>query len=371
MTPAPRDLAGEYAAALGRHLEDGSEDGLNHAYELGRTAVREGMGMLKLAAMHQQALVGALLHRVATLEGARAAQRASEFFAESLVPYEMSRRGYQEANDVLLGANRELEQRVDSILHEYEDARDQLHEQRRIERLKNEFISIVSHELRTPLTAIHGALGLINNGLGGELSERGQQLLEVASRNSQRLVRLVDDILGLQKIESGALQFHLRPLELRPLLEQSVEANQTYAGRLGVGLALIAHPPEFRVYADPDRLMQVMTNLLSNAAKFSPRGDTVVVAAERQGTVVRVSVTDRGPGIPEEFRHRVFQKFAQADSSTTREKGGTGLGLSISKAIIERLGGRIGFTTGPGTGTTFHFDLPEWRQEAAPKAAPA
>jgi signal transduction histidine kinase len=115
--------------------------------------------------------------------------------------------------------------------------------------------------------------------------------------------------------------------------------------------------------------MQVMTNLLSNAAKFSPRGDTVVVAAERQGTQVRVSVTDRGPGIPEEFRHRVFQKFAQADSSTTRDKGGTGLGLSISKAIIERLGGRIGFTTGPGSGTTFHFDLPEWRQEAGPKPA--
>jgi signal transduction histidine kinase len=357
-------LTGEYAMALGEHLEDGGEEGLHCAYELGRAAVRDGIGVLELAFLHQEALVAWLLRMLAAPDGAVAARRASEFLAESLAPFEMTRRGVQEANDSLKGINKELERRMEAVLHDYQDVRDQLHEQRRLERLKNEFISVVSHELRTPLTSIHGALGLISTGMGGDLSPRGKQLLEVACRNSERLVRLVGDILDLQKIESGAMQFHLRPIELRSLLEHSIEANQAYAAGLGVALALLARPAEARVYADPDRLVQVMTNLLSNAAKFSPSGDTVVVSAERHGDSIRVSVTDRGPGIPEDFRHRVFQKFAQADSSTTREKGGTGLGLSISKAIIERLGGRMGFTTGPGAGTTFHFELPEWRPDA-------
>jgi len=362
-----KSILDEYATALHEYLEFGGEAALLRAYQLGRGALAEGLGVLEMAALHQEALVSALLRMLAPDESTGIASRASEFFAESLAPFEMTRRGFQEANAILQDINKELEQRVQRMLRDYKLARDQLDEQRRMERIKNEFISVVSHELRTPLTSIHGALGLINTGLGGELSPRAKQLLDVAHRNTQRLVRLVDDILDLQKIESGAMPFHLRPLEIRPLLEQAIEANQAYASRLGVGLALAGTPSGVQIYADADRLMQVMTNLLSNAAKFSPPGETVLVTSTRLDGMIRVSITDRGPGIPEGFKEHIFQKFAQADSSTTREKGGTGLGLSITKAIVERLAGTIGFSTEPSAGTTFHFDLPEWRGEGGRK----
>jgi signal transduction histidine kinase len=353
---APEGLTLEYASALVDYLAGG-------AYQLGRNALAGGLGVLEMAALHQEALVTALLRMLAPEESAHTVRRASEFFAESLAPFEMTRRGFQEANTILRDINQELEQRVRRILEEYEAARDQLDEQRRVERLKNEFIAVVSHELRTPLTSIHGALSLLATGVAGDLPAQAHQLLEVAYRNSQRLVRLVDDILDLQKIESGAMQFHLRPVELRPLLEQAIEVNQAYAHRLGVELALAETPAAALVYADPDRLMQVLTNLLSNAAKFSPPGQSVRVAGARGSSAIRVTISDCGPGIPEEFKDRIFEKFAQADASTTREKGGTGLGLSISKAIVERLGGTIGFEARPEGGTDFHFELPEWRRE--------
>jgi signal transduction histidine kinase len=365
MKTAPRSLAQDYSLALRDYLDEGGEAGLMRAYQLGRAALADGMGVLEVAVLHQEALVASLLRRLAPPESTRSAQRAAEFFAECLAPFEMTRRGFLEANTILQDLNRELEQRVESILNEYEAARAKLDEQRRLERLKNEFISIVSHELRTPLTSIHGALGLIGSGLGGELSPRARQLLDVAYRNSQRLVRLVDDILDLQKIESGSMPFHFQPLELRPLLEHALEANQTYASALGVSIVLVEAVQGARVYADSDRMIQVMTNLLSNAAKFSPPGESVLVTATREHNELRVAVTDRGPGIPDEFRDRIFQRFAQADSSTTREKGGTGLGLSITKAIVERLGGTISFESPPEGGTTFHFDLPEWLPDPA------
>jgi len=364
MKAAVKGLAFEYSAALLEYLGGGGEAALLRAYQLGRAALAEGLGVLELAALHQETLVTVLLRMLAPDESGRIAERASEFFAESLAPFEMTHRGFQEANAILRNINRELEQRVQRILTDYETARTQLAEQRRIERLKNDFISIVSHELRTPLTSIHGALGLVNAGvLARGLSPQVSQLLDVAYRNSQRLVRLVDDILDLQKIESGAMAFHLHPLEMRPLLAQAIEANHAYANGLGVRLELLEAPTETRVYADPDRLMQVMTNLLSNAAKFSPPGETVSVQWSRRAGMVRVSVTDRGPGISEEFKERIFQRFAQADASSTREKGGTGLGLSITKAIVERLGGTIGFEARPDVGTTFYFELPEWREK--------
>jgi signal transduction histidine kinase len=368
MTPPPEGRTAEYATALVEYLAGGGEAALMRAYQLGRTALEEGLGVLEVAALHQDALVASLLRMLAPEESAQTARRASEFFAESLAAFEMTRRGFQEANAILRDVNQELEERVRRVLQDFETARDQLDQQRRMERLKNEFIAVVSHELRTPLTSIHGALSLIAAGIVGELPAQARQLVEVAYRNSQRLARLVDDILDLQKIESGAMPFHLRPLELRPLLEQAIEANQAYAHRLGVELVLGETPTGVLVYADGDRLMQVMSNLLSNAAKFSPPGQAVRVAASGDGGSLRVTITDRGPGIPEEFKERIFQKFAQADASTTREKGGTGLGLSITKAIVERLGGAIGFETRPEVGTTFHFELPEWRKDPVPRA---
>ncbi len=366
MKGAIRSLTDEYAGALREYLESGGEGPLFRAYQIGRNAVAEGLGVLEVAAVHQEALVLDLLQLLAPDESALIAKRASEFFAEALAPFEASRRGFQEATGVLRDLNRELQQRIEVALKDYKAAQDKLDERRRMEALKDEFISIVNHELRTPLTSIHGALGIINTRLGAELPEEARRLLDIAYRNSRRLTRLVDNVLDLQKIESGTVTFEVQTQPLRPLLEQAVEANQPYATQLGVTLVLEEAPPAVRVAVDGDRVIQVLTNLLSNAAKFSPPGERVAVSAASTAGRWRVAVTDHGPGIPESFRGRVFQRFAQADSSTTRPRGGTGLGLSICKAIVERMGGQIGFETTPGRGTTFYFDLP---MEGAPGEA--
>jgi signal transduction histidine kinase len=352
------ELTGRYSRALQDYLETGGEGALLQAYQVGRDALAQDLGVLEVAALHQEALVSALLQMLAPTESSRIAKKASEFFAETLAPFEMTHRGFQEANAILSDLNDELRRRVAVILRDYKVAQDQIDEHKKMERMKDEFISLVSHEFRTPLTSIHGSLGLLNSGLAAGLPEKARQLLEVAHRNSQRLVRLIGDVLDLQKIESGTMPLELRPLEIGPFLEQAIEANEAYGAQFRVSFVVNGVPPRLGIRADPDRLMQVITNLLSNAAKFSPSDRPVLVSAQRHGGVVRITVTDRGSGIPEEFRARIFERFAQADSSTTREKGGTGLGLSISKAIVERMGGHIGFETEVGAGTTFYVELP-------------
>jgi PAS domain S-box-containing protein len=226
------------------------------------------------------------------------------------------------------------------------------------ERVKDEFIAAVSHELRTPLTSIHGALSLMSGGMAGELSDKSAELIRIAKANSQRLVRLIDDILSIAKIESEKMKFRLQPLMLEDLVSQAIEANQDFAKQYDVVLQSYFNCADARVLADNDRLMQVMANLLSNAVKYSPKGGIVSVVTGAAGDYWRVSVVDTGPGIPESFHDKVFGKFAQADSKERRKVGGTGLGLSICKAIIDRLGGRIGFVSEPGVRTSFYFDLP-------------
>ena len=231
-----------------------------------------------------------------------------------------------------------------------------------IERMKNEFIAVVSHELRTPLSSIVGSLGLID--AMTNLSTEAKTLVRVARENSQRLVRLINDILDVEKLESDTLQIRLEPVELNALLRAAIVANQGYAQQFGVTLALTdGHGPAW-VNANSDQLMQVLANLLSNAAKFSPRGARVEVRLERAGSVFRVSVIDSGPGIGEEFRTRVFERFAQADSSTSRKLGGTGLGLAICRMIVNKLGGKIDFANAPGKGATFYFELAALAQAA-------
>jgi PAS domain S-box-containing protein len=238
-------------------------------------------------------------------------------------------------------------------------------ERQEVDRLKKEFVSTVSHELRTPLTSIRGALGLIVGGAAGEIPAQSRTLLDIAYKNTERLGRLVNDILDLEKIESGRMEFRLEFLEIGELLQTVLESNRAYADQYGVHLELRREVPNAWVWVDRDRLVQVFTNLLSNASKFSPQGAAVVMTLSRHGDGVRVSVADRGSGIPDEFRSRIFQRFQQADSSDTRQKEGTGLGLTITKSIVERLSGEILFDSHAGEGTTFHVDLPEHR---APEA---
>ena len=233
---------------------------------------------------------------------------------------------------------------------------------KRMDKLKREFISTVSHELRTPLTSIRGALSLARSGKLGEVPAQMAQLLQIAQNNAERLGRLVNDILDIDKLEFGQLELQLQQLPIYRLLEQALEHNQGYASRYGINLRLVSavpQPEQYWVEVDSDRLLQVMSNLLSNAIKFSHgRGEEVRVELSIEGDSARVAVHDQGMGIPEEFRARIFQKFAQADGSNTRHHEGTGLGLSICKIIIERLGGTIGFHSHEGQGSCFYFTLP-------------
>ena len=231
-------------------------------------------------------------------------------------------------------------------------------ERKKIDRLKNEFVSTVSHELRTPLTSIRGSLGLVAGGVAGDISAQAKGLIDIAYKNSERLVRLINDILDVEKIESGNMEMNLKQHELMSLINQSIEANRAYGESYGVSFRVTESLPGIQVNVDHDRLMQVMANLLSNAAKFSPADGEVEIAVRKWKHGVRVMVSDKGTGIPEAFHDRIFQKFSQADSSDTRQKGGTGLGLSISRAIIEKLGGEIGFESSAETGTVFYIDLP-------------
>jgi PAS domain S-box-containing protein len=232
-------------------------------------------------------------------------------------------------------------------------------ERRRVEAMKDAFVSTVSHELRTPLTSIAGSLGLLAGGAAGELPEKASRLIGIAHSNSQRLVRLINDILDVEKLESGRQPMTMEVLDLRDVARRSVEGVQGYADQLGVVLSLGEGEPA-PVRGDMDRLIQVVTNLLSNAAKFSPSGGEVSVGVNPETRIARLSVADRGPGIPDAFRARIFGKFAQADASDARAKGGTGLGLAIAREIAERHGGRLWFESQEGEGATFHLDLPLW-----------
>ena len=187
--------------------------------------------------------------------------------------------------------------------------------------------------------------------------------------SSQRLVRLVNDILDVEKFSAGQMRFEFQTVPLAHLVQQAVDANEGYARKFHVRIELKPIDPVCQVSVDPDRFIQVMSNLLSNAAKYSPPDGAVRVQAEMRGAHVRVSVRDDGPGIPEAFREHIFEKFSQADASSTREKGGTGLGLHIAKRFVEHMQGRIGFDSETGRGSTFWIELPAEAGRAAAESA--
>lgn len=226
-------------------------------------------------------------------------------------------------------------------------------ERKAIDEMKREFVATVSHELRSPLTGIVAALGLVREGSTGELPGKAREFVDLAYANSERLTTLVNDILDIERLEAGGIQLQPEPVLIDRLLERALALNAGYAERYGVRFVVATPNCGLKVEADPERLMQVVTNLLSNAAKHSPGTEVLIEARASEGRA-RVAVIDHGRGIDPAFRSRLFRKFEQAD----RTRGGTGLGLAISKGLIERMGGRIGCDSEPGRGSTFWIELP-------------
>jgi signal transduction histidine kinase len=225
-----------------------------------------------------------------------------------------------------------------------------------LDRLKDEFISTVSHELRTPLTAIRGALGLLSYGTLVELNDKAANLLRIAHANSERLLRLINDILDLERMQSGRARLAFRPVQLSQIVRQAIECMEPVAEAAGV--QLIHDATQVEIAADPDRVIQVLTNLLSNAVKFSPRDSTVSVLMRPDQNGVTLSVVDPGRGIPADKLETVFGRFQQVDASDSRQKGGTGLGLAICRTIVHQHSGRIWAERNPVKGTTFRVFLP-------------
>jgi signal transduction histidine kinase len=260
--------------------------------------------------------------------------------------------------------NRQLEAAVTARTAELQHSLQQLKtaydELQQLDLLKDQFISTVSHELRTPLTAISGALQLVLSGALAADKDKMQQLLNIANSNSKRLTLLINDLLDLEKLAANKMTIELTAQSLQPIVQRAVDENSTYGlerqvslhyqhdTSLNTGIALV----------NEHRLLQVLANLLSNAIKFSPAGGDVTILLQREGDIARISIIDQGPGIPEEFQPRLFQRFAQASSGNTRQHGGTGLGLALSRELMHAMHGDISFDSVPGEGSRFHLTLP-------------
>ncbi len=231
-------------------------------------------------------------------------------------------------------------------------------EQRRVARMKDEFVSTVSHELRTPLTSICGALAVLGRKAEDQLDPQSRLMLNMAAKNADRLNSLINDILDIEKLGSGNLAMEREPLDVAEVLRDACMQNRPFAHSHGVELSLEVGTAPLPLFGDPGRLLQVFTNLISNACKFSPRGSTVTITGERKADQIKVTVEDRGQGIPAEFRSQMFRRFAQADPSHRSGAVGTGLGLAITKAIVEKHDAVIGYESEIGVGTCFWVKFP-------------
>lgn len=232
-----------------------------------------------------------------------------------------------------------------------------------IERVKQEFVAMVSHDLRTPLTSIQGFLALLDTGMYGDLNEYGRESRTLADDNVRRLIALINDLLDIEKLESGNLQMEIGQTSLAEVFTRSVNSVAGFASLHHVEIEVV--PTTVSIMADPDRLVQVMVNLISNAVKFSPENGHVAVAVEDMEDWTRITVRDSGCGVPKQFHNAVFERFQQVSIADAKLKGGSGLGLAICKAIVEGHQGVIGVDSEEGEGSTFWFKIPKTRLPVA------
>lgn len=277
---------------------------------------------------------------------------------EDKVPYEVEFRMLQKHGEwSWFSARGQAIWDKDGVPYRMAGSQRDITDRKQVEQNVNEFFSTVSHELRTPLSAVKGSLRLIEGGLAGQISNEARELLDIALSSCERLIRLVNDILDLRKIEAGKLELHLKKVQARELVEEVLQGLASYADGHGVQLSNQC-ADAIAIEADRDRIVQVVTNLVGNAIKFSGSGAEVVVAAREEKGSVCFSVSDTGPGIPEDQHHLLFMKFKQLDASDSRRQDGTGLGLAICKAIVSQHHGRIGVESSQGKGSRFWFEIP-------------
>ena len=330
--PAPRH---QYAEALREYVGAGGEDSLLVGYSIGRETIAEGL--TSLVALHGEALKQVLTLDLAPQQLSAIIDRSTQFLEEALAPFEMTVRGFQEANDRLVRANVELQ---------------------RADEMEKRFLANMSHELRTPLNAILGfAELLIDEREGGFGSERRRTFLETIHRSGKHLLGLINDILDLAKVDAGQMTIEAESLAGPDAVAEVLGVVEPLARERGivleakVGLTI-------RIMADPSRLKQILLNLLSNAIKFTNEGGQVRVSARRQGAVVRFEVMDTGIGIAAKDQKRLFVEFQQLSAGLDRRQQGTGLGLALSKRLVELHGGTIGVRSVPKQGSTFWFTIP-------------
>ncbi|MBC7789853.1 MAG: hypothetical protein H7Z74_07890, partial [Anaerolineae bacterium] len=338
--------------------QGGASDGLVQARAVsageGRRLRREVvLLLLGMSATLATILVAAMRKITQTFQGfvrGAAAVAAGNYDGARVEHFRGGSREMHDLADVFEDISRNLEAREQIV-------RSDMLQLRELEQMKSDFVSTVSHELRTPLTSMRGALGLVLGGTAGPVEARARELLHIAFHNTERLIRLINDMLDIEKIESGHTGQRMERCDLGGVLRLTVAGLESYALENEVRVNLERDRPVF-VIGDSDRLVQVFTNLLSNAIKFSPRNSEVTIRLETEGPSARVTVADNGPGIPEEFHDRLFGRFQQAERTNTRKHGGSGLGLAIARAIVELHAGTIRFNTAIGAGTTFTVELP-------------
>lgn len=345
-------LTDAYAASLRAYLEGHGEEALLKGYDIGREAVASKLSVLEMTAVHQVALVRTLLARLAPEESRKIADMAAEFSAESLLPFELKVRGTHEANAILQQLNETLESKNALIAR-------QLDELRILQALKDDLTSLVVHDLRNPLAGMISCLDLLKPSPGDPNYESTREIVTLAREGARKLSELVDDMLEVRKLEEGKIQLKKEPVVVADLAHDAIATLEPTARLEDVRIELVVESdPALALDVDPRLMRRVVENLVSNAIKFTAAGSAVTITIRSLGDRLALEVADRGPGVAEELRDRLFQKFGSVEAKARGGRRGFGLGLYFVKLVATAHGGTVEAEARSGGGAVFRVVLP-------------